>query len=79
MGVHDADYSKIRELVGAAEDEPLFIIRGQDVLAIPAIARYQGLAMEAELGEDFINGLNNSVALFATWQTDNPEAVRKPD
>jgi hypothetical protein len=60
-------------------EEPVFIIRAQDALAVPAIARYQSLAIEAELPMEFINALNEVIANFAEWQTDNAEVVKKPD
>lgn len=81
MGVHNADYLAIREALGIdpGENEPLFIIRGQDALAVAAIARYQTLAIEAECDQSFINGLNESIGEFADWQHNNAESVKKPD
>lgn len=81
MGVHSADYGAIRAALGASFDEPLFIIRGQDRLAVPAIARYQTLAIEAECSPDFINGLNEAMGEFLEWQSkaENVETVKNPD
>jgi hypothetical protein len=73
----DADPEKAKAFNESGE--PVFIIRAQDALAVPAIARYQSLAIEAELPMEFINSLNEVIATFAEWQTDNAEAVKKPD
>lgn len=41
MGVHDTDkYPAIKSLLGIPEDEPIFILRGQDALAADTIHHY---------------------------------------
>lgn len=60
-------------------EEPVFILRAQDGLAVPAIARYHVLAMEAELPAEFIQGVAEVQQTFMNWQRENPERVRKPD
>jgi hypothetical protein len=40
MSVHDADYSKVKKLLGIPEDEPIFILRAQDKHAPWAVEDY---------------------------------------
>jgi hypothetical protein len=44
MGVHDLDkYPEVKALLGIPEDEPIFILRAQDVLFRPTLAAYEAL------------------------------------
>jgi hypothetical protein len=74
----DLKYGEV-DIVDVPKDEPVFILRAKDILSVPAIARYQTLATEAECGEGFFRGLNEVIASFAEWQTNNAELVKKPD
>lgn len=41
MGVHKTEvYAEVKKLLGIPEDEPIFILRAQDVLAEDAIVYY---------------------------------------
>lgn len=47
MGVHnEAVYPEVKRLLGIPEDEPIFIIRAQDVLSADAIEGYRELYTE---------------------------------
>jgi hypothetical protein len=59
------------------EDEPVFLIRGRDAVAIVGILAY-GHAAEAA-GVDLATGLSNVIARFEEWQQANPELVKLPD
>lgn len=61
-----------------ADDEPVFVIRGGDVLAVAALAAYArharllGLARHAQ-------GVEARAVQFMRWQADNHDRVREPD
>ena len=84
MGVHaDTDaYTKAKKLLGIPADEPIFIIRAQDVLSIPAIARYDVLArqlVENRPAEKWYEQIGEVMADFTAWQDANPSKVSFPD
>lgn len=78
MGVHDTGvYDDIRDLLDIPEGEPLFIIRAQDKLAVPAITSYRIHAIEAECPNAFLDNLIEVSQEFQEWQSRNP--VKTPD
>jgi hypothetical protein len=87
MSVHDADYKKIKELLGIPEDEPIFVLRAQDQLSVPTIQRYAVFAMGIEptidrpqpFTAEWLENKDAVIAEFVQWQQANPAAVKLPD
>lgn len=86
MGVHDVTnvYPGVKEALGIPAGEPVFILRAQDVLTVPAIARYRNLAAQIEDPEklpdsEWFRGIDEVIGEFQKWQTDNPEKIKVPD
>jgi hypothetical protein len=82
MGVHaDTEaYAKVKEALEIPLDEPIFILRGQDALAFPAIARYHILAKQVEQNppnEEWFANIVKSMDEFVAWAQDHP--VKIPD
>jgi hypothetical protein len=61
-------------------EEPVFILRGQDIHAVPTIARYQAL-IEATDGHDpeVVQKLDEVLKTISEWQTDNHDRVKLAD
>ncbi len=59
------------------DDEPVFIIRGQDALALEAIDHYTELAIGKSCPLAFISDVQNVRTRFAEWQEHN--ATKLPD
>lgn len=61
----------------APDSEPLFTIRAQDVLAVPALVRYKRLAEASKLF-DHAAQVDQAIMEFTRWQDANTERVRNP-
>jgi len=88
MGVHDTDkYGAIKEMLGIPSDEPIFIIRGQDVVAPLAIEAYRVfynlLAREQGVETDrrkfFSDHLLSCISGMQRFQVRRPSVVKIPD
>lgn len=87
MSVHDADYKKVKELLGIPEDEPIFVLRAQDQLSVPTIQRYAVFALSVEptierpqpFTQEWLDSKDAVIAEFAGWQEQNREKVKLPD
>ncbi len=83
MGVHDANMDAIRDELGIEDDEPLFILRGQDHFIVPAVARYRNLVAQTEgdarPSEEWFARLDGDVQRIAEWQRANPDRIKIPD
>ena len=60
-------------------DEPLFILRAQDDLAIPMLHRYKNFALSAECSPEFIADIDGDIEAFAVWREANRGRTKKPD
>lgn len=83
MGVHEASvYADVKDALGIPEDEPIFILRAQDTLSVPAIARYAILAQELEMDKPddaWFRHIDEIQAQFSQWQTSHANKVKIPD
>jgi hypothetical protein len=60
------------------DQEPFFLVRAQDVLAVPAITQYAVLARQ--IGEhDLARQVLAAAVEVAEWQRDHAELVGVPD
>ena len=62
----DRKYSDV-DVEGIPEDEPIFVLRAQDVFAVATIKFYQGLRdSSGDLGG--ANDLYHTIAMFKSWK-----------
>lgn len=91
MGVQDVSkYAEVKTLFGVPQDEPLFILRAQDRLAVPTIACYDaafGFAAMAsgktlhdpDTVRHFSDHLWAVIENFRRWSQRNPDTMKLPD
>lgn len=94
MGVHNMKvYPEVKRLFDMPNDEPLFVLRGQDRLSTPTIALYECLYAEAQASiygqsgvltrseaiSTFDDHLMAVVVNFRRWQQRNLGRVKMPD
>lgn len=87
MGVHDANYSKIKKELGVPEEEPIFVLRAQDSLSIGTLQRYINFARGVS-GDDqdvpppspeWFEQMEGVVRVFGEFQHAHPAKVKLPD
>jgi hypothetical protein len=87
MSVHDADYKKVKELLGIPEDEPIFVLRAQDRLSLPTIQRYANFAAQVEatverpepFSQEWLANKDAVIEEFSAWQQEHSGKVKLPD
>ena len=60
------------------EDEPLFLTRGRDHLALPLLAHFQKLCAEDGCTDYQIQGNAEAIAEFAKFRDEHPERMKQP-
>ena len=61
------------------EDEPFFVLRGQDSLAVKAIHRYLMLCKEHGCSDEHLETIAHNSMVIQHWQSQNPDLVKLPD
>lgn len=84
MGVHDANYKKIKKELSISEDEPIFVLRGQDDLAAAIVARYKNMAASIEdpdkqPSDEWFSQMESVCRDFNSFRNNNPDRVKVPD
>jgi len=84
MGVHDADYKKVKKLLGIPDGEPIFVLRAQDDLALHTVVGYMNVARQIEdlkvrPSDQWFDHMNGVVNEFAAFRTDHPDKMKVPD
>lgn len=82
MGVHNKDNPQIPEvkaLLGVPETEPIFIIRGQDVLAYPTLEYYTRIASDAGCDPSFLEELRQVQNAFSHFSVEESGQIKVPD
>jgi hypothetical protein len=64
--------------VPVPDDEPLFVIRGRDRLAIKAVKAYRQLAIEDGVDPDRIKLIDMRIAEYEQFAEDNPLSMKQP-
>ncbi|HYK70360.1 MAG TPA: hypothetical protein VEV45_20620 [Streptosporangiaceae bacterium] len=60
------------------EDEVLFILRGQDRLALPTIRAYLDLCIAAGCPPHHVAGIREAMESMAAWQNAHLSRVKRP-
>lgn len=69
-------YGKITVEHGSIpEDEPVFLLRAQDVAAIGAIQEYLDLCVQAGSPPQHIEGIDAAIARFANWRSEHGSKI----
>jgi hypothetical protein len=63
----------------AALDEPVFILRAQDILAPRVVVRWAHLAEQAGTPQHKVQGALELAKQMADWQANNQHRVKVPD
>lgn len=84
MSVHDANYKKVKKELGIPEDEPIFVIRGKDDLALHAVVSYANVARQIEdpavrPDDEWFDHLDEIASHFANFRNANPDRMKVPD
>jgi hypothetical protein len=84
VGVHDADYKKVKKLLNVPEDEPIFIVRGQDDLACAIVTRYENMARQIEdpnlkPAAEWYDNMADMINEFANFRNNHPDRIKIPD
>jgi hypothetical protein len=79
----DNKYGNI-SVPGIPEDEPIFVIRAQDKLSVPTLARYRNHADAIEKPEDrrseeWFADLDKVMEDFQAWQAEHAKQLKLPD
>lgn len=79
----DNKYGQV-SIPGVPDDEPVFILRAQDDLALHTITRYRNTASQIEDKEklpsnEWFAALDSVIADFGQWRQDNPDKMKIPD
>ena len=70
----------INTMTGEAipEDEPVFLLRARDNIALKTLYEYLGSCSEAGCGILHMQTLVQRIAAFQKWSADNPEKMKEP-
>lgn len=78
----DSKYGNL-DIPGIPADEPVFVLRAQDVFSIPTIMRYKLFIGQITTDErpphSFIEGIEQVMTTFRDWQNANESKVKVPD
>lgn len=66
------------DISGIPEDEPVFVVRAQDVLSLPLVAEYRKLCMGAGCDRTHLAAVDDVHAAVRQWQNGN-NRVKVPD
>lgn len=60
------------------DDEPVFLIRGKDRLALPALFEYMRLCERDGCNAYQLSGCAEMIAQFANWRAANADQMKQP-
>jgi hypothetical protein len=70
-------YKKSNEEI-IPDDEPLFLLRGRDVLALELLGSYERISRSYLCNEYHLKKLKETIAGFIKFQKDYPERMKMP-
>lgn len=70
-------YEILAKLKGS--DEPFFVLRAQDILAIPTIESYIKSLKEMGRDDEFVRTAEIALLGFYGWARKHPERLKLPD
>jgi hypothetical protein len=60
------------------DDEPIFILRARDVLAVPLLEHYAVLANEDKCTDYHLSGIARVIRAFKLFSSSHPERMKQP-
>jgi len=60
------------------EDEPIFILRARDHLAVPTLLTYLKFSKLDGCNDFHMEGLEQQIALFDDWTRDHKDRMKQP-
>lgn len=60
-------------------DEPVFVLRAQDNLALPTLEQYEGFAEDNGCDPSFLEDLRQVKNRFEDWRIKNTAKIKNPD
>ena len=80
MGVQNTTiYPQIKQYLNIPDDEPIFILRAQDILSLPTLRHYTDQASEEGADPSFLENLRQAGNTFEDWRIKNSGRVKFPD
>lgn len=67
------------QIPGVPDDEPVFILRGQDQLTPAAIHEYADLCRAAGADGAHVAGVRSAADAIGRWQREHADRVKLPD
>jgi hypothetical protein len=62
------------------DDEPVFIFRARDLLALPALRKYhEDLLKEDRVSHEHVRAVNTRIVHFLEFRQQHPERMKYPD
>lgn len=74
----DAKYGQI-DIPGVPDDEPVFILRGQDKCTSQTIRQYADCAQRVGSPSEHHSSARRQADAIEEWQSENPDQVKSPD
>ena len=60
-------------------NEPVFLFRAQDAMALVAIDAYRDEVIRRKMPQEFVNAITAHGIAIIEWQKANPDLVKMPD
>ena len=79
MSVREANTPKIKAILNIPEDEPVFLLRAQDVSSVETLYRYIFLQEVPGNDPSFLEELRRIRNEFEDWQVKNSDKVKRAD
>ena len=84
MGVHDLKmYPAVKKLLDIPQDEPIFILRAQDILSTSVLVFYQeqykNLGDHRRKSVGFYDRLSTEIEDRQLWRDEHLDSVKVPD
>jgi hypothetical protein len=64
--------------VAIPDDEPLFLLRARDHLALPLLKEYQRLCIADGCTDFQLNGIQAIIEVFTDFRNEHPERMKQP-
>lgn len=78
FAVRDNEIVKLSNGEILPRDEPLFLVRARDSLALPCLRQYRNLATGAGCNQYLLDLLEEMIAAFERFQNKHPERMKLP-
>jgi hypothetical protein len=77
---HISDDGQIVKVNGVAipEDEPLFLLRGKDKVALQTLREYRKHCITSNCVAEHIDGIDQMIAVFEQFWLAHPERMKRP-